>query len=29
VVNGKVLQGPNQTVPSSQLLTQTIVAAAG
>jgi protein-disulfide isomerase len=29
VVNGNELQGPQQTVPSSHLLTQTIVAAAG
>jgi protein-disulfide isomerase len=29
VVNGKVLQGPGQTVPSSDLLTQTVAAAAG
>lgn len=29
VVNGKLLQGPNQTVPTTQLLTQTIDAAAG
>jgi protein-disulfide isomerase len=29
VVNGKVLQGPNQTVPTTELLTQTIDAAAG
>jgi protein-disulfide isomerase len=29
VVNGKVLQGPNQTVPTTALLTQTIDAAAG
>jgi protein-disulfide isomerase len=29
VVNGKVLQGPNQTVPSSALFTQTVDAAAG
>jgi protein-disulfide isomerase len=29
VVNGKLLQGANQTVPSTALLTQTIIAAAG
>jgi protein-disulfide isomerase len=29
VVNGKVLQGPNQTVPTTDLLTQTINQAAG
>ena len=29
VVNGKVLQGPGQTVPSTQLFTQTVGAAAG
>jgi protein-disulfide isomerase len=29
VVNGKVLQGPNQTVPTTELFTQTVNAAAG
>jgi protein-disulfide isomerase len=29
VVNGKVLQGPNQTVPTTELFTQTVDAAAG
>lgn len=29
VVNGKVLQGPGQTVPTTQLFTQTVDAAAG